>query len=57
MSEDLVWDAKRGGRNAIGVKGFGSSLHTRGMLLIFSDEEAIFEGEELQGLGSVQSRH
>jgi hypothetical protein len=40
MSENLAWNAKRGGRNAIGVKGFGSSLH-RGMLLIFPDEEAM----------------
>jgi hypothetical protein len=56
MSEDLAWNAKRGGRNAIGVKGFGSSLHRR-MLLIFPDKEAILEGEELQGSGIIQSRH
>ena len=29
----------------------------RGMLLKFPGEEAIFEGEELQGLGNIQLRY
>jgi len=49
-SEILACNAKWGGRNAIGVKGFGSSLHRR-MLLIFPDEPAIFDGQRLQSLG------
>jgi len=49
-SEILAWTAILGGRNAIGVNGFGSSLHRR-TLLILPDEPAMFYGEGLQGSG------